>query len=203
MRVLTSMLEGATLALFHTWPPLACGGPVALPLLRADDAWHIHHAREPRVEERLRRWGVPTTLHQAIEHLPIRLDGPPPLMALTSERQKHRLQMPRVARSRPSAPAPIGLVLPARQTPVADGFRGDVDAAFEPQRWHVAGAHGKAIVAPAPVAAHFAGKATLFGALGVGGRSHARLPLCACCVMDPGRQQRGDYVMGSRGRSTS
>src|SRR5215475_13376857 len=111
--------------------------------------------------------------------------------------------MPLVAGPRPSAPEPIGIVLPKLQTPLADGFIGHVDAAFEQQLLHVAVAQVKAIVEPDAMTDDFAGKAVMFVALGVGGRGHAWLPLCACGVMDHGGQQRGDYVMGSGGRSTS
>jgi hypothetical protein len=104
---------------------------------------------------------------------------------------------------RPSAPEPIRIVLPELQTPLADGFIGNVDAAFIQQLLHVAVAQVKAIVELDPVADNFAGKAVIFVALRVRGRGHVRLPLCACCVMDYGGQQPGDYVMGSGGRSTS
>jgi hypothetical protein len=113
------------------------------------------------------------------------------------------IQRPFVTRPRPSALEPIGIVLPKLQTPLTDSFIGHVDAAFEQELLHVAVAQLKAIVEPDPVTDDFAGKAVIFVALGVGGRGHAWLPLCACGLMDHGGRQRGDYVMGSGGRSTS
>jgi len=41
---------------------------------------------------------------------------------------------------------PIRVVLPKLQTPLADGFMGDVDAAFTKQLLHVAIAQGEAVV---------------------------------------------------------
>src|SRR5262245_54608817 len=133
MRWLTSIIEVATLAMFHTWQQLAFGGTVALQLIRDDDAWHKPQALEQLAEELLRRFFVPTTLHQDIEHMAVLIDGPPQIIALTIDRQKHLIQMPLVARLRPSTPQPIGIVLPELQTPLADGFIGDVDAACKQQ----------------------------------------------------------------------
>jgi hypothetical protein len=177
MRLLTSIIEVATLAMFHPWQQLAFGCTVALQLIRDDDAWSILAPLEQLAEELLRSFFVPTTLHQDIEHIPILIDGPPQIMALTIDRQKHLIQMPLVARSRPSAPEPIGIVLPELQTPLADGFIGDADAAFEQHLLHIAVAQGEAIVEPDAVANNLAWKAMMFVALGAGGRGHVWLPI--------------------------
>jgi len=172
-------MAGATLAMGHPGPQLAGGGTVALPRLRAEDAWSIRAPLEPRAEERRRRVCVPTTLAQEIAPLPLRLAGPAPLRALTRDRHKPRLQMPLGARWRPSALAPHGIVRPARQTPVAEGVIGDVEAGFAPPRWHIAVAHGEARGEPDAVADHRAGKAMRCEALGAGGGKSGDLSRCA------------------------
>jgi hypothetical protein len=60
---------------------------------------------------------------------------------------------------------------------LADGFIGDVDAAFEQHLLHIAVAQGEAIVEPDAVADNLAWKAMMFVALGVGGRGHVWLPI--------------------------
>ena len=50
MRVLTPIIEGATLPVFHPWEYLAFGGPVALQLIRDDHAGHIPQALEQLAE---------------------------------------------------------------------------------------------------------------------------------------------------------
>ena len=52
---------------------------------------------------------------------------------------------------------------------MADGLVGDVDAAFEQECLHVAGAQGEAIVAPDPLADDVAGKVSIFVSLNVVG----------------------------------
>ena len=75
-----------------------------------------------------------------------------------------------------SAPEPLGIVLPALQTPLADGFIGDAAAAFEQDLWPVARAQGQSLIEPDAVADDLAWKAVICVALGVGGRGHVWLP---------------------------
>ena len=97
---------------------------------------------------------------------------------------------------------PIGIVLPKLQTPLADGFIGDVDTAFEQHLLHIAIAQGEAIVEPDAMADDLAWKAVVFVALGVGGRGHVWLPIgvFGWFLRD---QHRGDYVTGQEGGSTT
>ena len=77
--------------------------------------------------------------------------------------------MPLVPRLAASAPKSIGIILPELQTPLPDGFVGDVNATFEQKFLYVAVAQCEAIVEPDPVADDLAWKAVIFVALGVGG----------------------------------
>ena len=52
-------------------------------------------------------------------------------MAFTIDGEKHLIQMPLVAWLGASMLQLIGVVLPKFQTPLADGFMGDVDTALE------------------------------------------------------------------------
>ena len=71
----------------------------------------------------------------------------------------------------------IGVVLPKFQTPLADGFMGDVDTAFKEQLLDIAVAQREAVIEPDAMADDLAGKAVMFVALGVSGWRHAWLPL--------------------------
>jgi hypothetical protein len=82
-------------------------------------------------------------------------------MTLAVDGQKHLIQMPLIARPRPSTPEPIRIVLPELPTPVADGVIGDVDAACEQELLHVTVAQVKAVVEPEPMADDVAGKAVV------------------------------------------
>jgi hypothetical protein len=121
-------------------------------------------------------------------------------MTLAVDGQKHCIQRPLVAGRRPSAPEPIDIVLPARQTPVPAGFIGDVDASFDQRLLLVPVNWVEAIGEPDYEANNFAGNTVIYIVLGGGGRGHAWLPLCICYVMDHGGQQWRDYVISSEGR---
>jgi len=71
----------------------------------------------------------------------------------------------------------IRVVLPKFQTPLTDGFMGDIDPAFKQQLLHVAVTQREAIIEPDAMADDFAGKAVIFVALGVSGWRHIWLPI--------------------------
>ena len=82
-------------------------------------------------------------------------------------RQKYFVQVPLVTWLGASMLQPIRVVLPKLQTPLADGFMGDVDPAFAQQFLHVAVAQGEAIIEPDAMADDLAGEAVVFVAGGV------------------------------------
>src|SRR5215470_523138 len=109
-------------------------------------------------------------------------------MALTVNRQKHFIQMPFIARLRATATQPIGVILPKLPAPLADGFVGHCDAAFEQEFLHVAIAQGEAIGEPDAMTDNFTGKAVVLVTLGVGRRGYV--------------WAGGNYVMAQAGWST-
>src|SRR5215470_3474290 len=68
MRVLTPVIEIATLAMLHPWQYLTLRRTVALQLVRNDDPWHVLQALQQLAEKLLRRLFVASALHQDIEH---------------------------------------------------------------------------------------------------------------------------------------
>jgi hypothetical protein len=82
MRVLTPVIEVATLPVFHPWQYLALGGTVAHQLIRNDQAWHIPQALEQPAKECLGGLLVPPALHQDVEDVIVLIHRSPQVMTL-------------------------------------------------------------------------------------------------------------------------
>ena len=162
MRILTAVVEIATLPVFHAGQYLTLRRAVALELIRDDDAWHIPQALKELAEKLLRRLLVAAALHQNVKHIVVLVDSAPQVMALAMDGQKDLTEVPLVTWLGSSVPQPIGVVLPKLPTPLADRFVGHGDAAFEQEFLHIAVAQGEAIVEPDPVANDFSGKPVVF-----------------------------------------
>src|SRR4029450_8244421 len=94
------------------------------------------------------------------------------VIALPVDRQKDLVQVPFVAWLGASTLQLIRVILPKLQTPLANGFMGDVDPAFEQGLLHVAVTQREAIVEPDPMTDNLAWKAVIFVALGGSGWRH-------------------------------
>jgi hypothetical protein len=171
------VIERATLAMFHPREELPLRCTVALQFIRDDDAWNVLTPFEQLAKELLRGFLVPLTLYEDIEDIVVLIHRAPEVVPFAMNCQKDLVQVPFVARARPSAPQPIGVVLATLPTPLADGFMGHRDTAFQQQFLHVAVAQGEARVEPDPVADDFPRKAVMLVARGVGRRGHAWLPI--------------------------
>jgi len=177
MRILTPVVEIAALAMFDARQNLALGGAVALQFVRDNHPWDILTALEQLAEKLLRCLLVASALHQDVENVVVLIHGAPQVMAFAIDSQKHLIQGPLVPGLRTTAPQPIGVVLSKFLTPLADGFVGHGDAAFEQEFLHVAGAQGEALVEPDSMTDDFTGKAVILVACGVCGWGHAWLPI--------------------------
>jgi hypothetical protein len=113
MRVLTPVIEIATLAMFYPRHHLAFGG-VALELSPDDHPRHVSQAYEQFFEELLGRFLVVTTLHQDIEDVPILVDATPEMVPFTGDREEHFCQVSLVPRPGPAATQLIGTGAPRR-----------------------------------------------------------------------------------------
>src|SRR5262245_59533372 len=145
MRVFTPVIEITTLTVFHPGQYLTLGRAIALQFVRNDDARNVCEALEQLAKKLLRRVLIAPALDQDIEDVVVLIDGAPQVMAFTINRQKHFVQVPFVAWLGASTLQPIRVVLPKFQTPLADGFMGDVDTAFKQQLLHVAVTQREAI----------------------------------------------------------
>ena len=97
---------------------------------------------------------------------------------------------------------PIRVVLAKLQTPLADGFMGDVDAALEQEFFHVAIAQREAIVEPDAMADDLAGEAMVLVAFGGQRVASCRLPFLRFAWSVRGHR-RGHDVMSWKRRSTT
>src|SRR5262249_41395491 len=89
MRVLTPVVEVATLAMLYPWQYLTLRCTVALQLVRNNHPWHVLEPLQQLTKELLRRLLVAATLHQDVEHVIVLIHGAPQVMALTVNGQKH------------------------------------------------------------------------------------------------------------------
>ena len=96
----------------------------------------------------------------------------PEIMAFTIDGEKHFIKVPLISWLGASTLQPIRVVPPKLQTPLPNGFMGDVDTAFAQQFLHVTIAQREAVIEPDPMADDLAGKAVIFVALGVSKRRH-------------------------------
>ena len=172
MRVLTPVIEIPTLAMLHAREDLALGRAIALQFIGDDHARHVLQPLEQLAKELLRRVLIAAALHQDIEDIVVLIHRAPQVMALAIDRKEHFIQVPLIARARTPPSQPIGVVLPKLPTPLADGFVGHRDAAFEQELFHVAVAQGEAIVEPDPVADDVARKAVVLVAFAGSRRGH-------------------------------
>jgi len=117
---------------------LAFRRALALQLLRDDDLRDIPQALEQLVKKLLGCLLVAPALHQNIRHVILLVNRAPQVMPLPRDRHKHLVQVPFVAWVGASTLQPIGIVLPPLQTPLAEGFVGDVNTALTQELVHVA-----------------------------------------------------------------
>src|ERR1700757_3660998 len=129
MRILTAVVQIATLAVCDPGQDLALRRAVALQLIRDDDPRYVLQALEQLAEKLLRRVLIAPALHQNVEHVIVLIHCTPQVMALPVNRQKDLVQVPLVPWLGASTLQLIRIVLSKFQTPLTDGFMGDVDTA--------------------------------------------------------------------------
>ena len=102
MHILAPVVEIPTLTMFHPRQNLTLRGAVALELIRDNDAWHVLQPLEQLAKKLLRCLFVASTLYEDVQDVVVLINRAPQVMALAINGQKDFIQMPLVARSRPS-----------------------------------------------------------------------------------------------------
>ena len=88
VRVLTAVVEIATLAVFDPGQDLALRRAVALQLIRDDDPRYIPQALEQLAKKLLRSLLIAPALYQDVERVIVLVDSAPQVMALAIDRQE-------------------------------------------------------------------------------------------------------------------
>src|SRR5262249_8738903 len=106
---------------------------LAVAFLREQHAQHRPSPLAEGAEDRRRSLRVPTTWDAPLEDVAVLRDGTPPGRPFPLAGQHHRRPLPLVARLRAPPSQPIGLRLPTRPMPWADGCVGYGATAFAPE----------------------------------------------------------------------
>ena len=122
---------------------------------------HVHQALEQLAKKLLGGLLIASALHQDIKHVVVLIHGSPQVIPLAVDRDKDLVQVPFVTGPGPTAPQPLGIVLPKLTAPLADRFVGHLDTAFQEDLLNVAVAQVESVVEPDPMADNFAGKAVI------------------------------------------
>jgi hypothetical protein len=152
MRVLTAIIEIATLAMLHPGHHLAFSGGVALELICNDHPRNVLQAFEQLFEELLGRLLVATTLHQDIQDVIVLIHRSPQVMASAVNGEKHLIEMPLIAGPGPPTPELIRIGLAELAAPLPDSFVGHSDPTSKQQLFDVPIAEAEAEIQPDAVA---------------------------------------------------
>lgn len=148
VRVFGAVVQPFMAAMVHARHDLLVGCLVATQLVGDQYARDILAAFEHLAEELLGRGVVPAALHEDIQHIAVLINGTPQVRRLAVDRQKDLIQVPLVAGLGAATAQSVGILLPERQTPLADRFVGHDHAAFGQQFFDIAVAQGKAEIEP-------------------------------------------------------
>jgi hypothetical protein len=91
---------------------------------------------------------IPRLLYKDISHLALLVYRPPQIVALSTNRDKHLIEMPGVAKPAPSMSQPVCQGLAALQTPQAYGLIAHGDSTFSQQLLDIPKAEAKAMIEP-------------------------------------------------------
>ncbi len=126
----------------------AVGGAVARHRVGAHHAWDVRQPLQQRPEGLLRGGLIPPTSDQAVEDGAVPVDGAPQGVRRAVEGNEHRVKLPRVARSRASATARVGVGLTELLAPPPDRLVGADHPTLGEALRHVPRAQGKPAVPP-------------------------------------------------------
>jgi hypothetical protein len=108
MRVLTTVVEVAALAVFYTRQNLTFGRPVALEFVGNHHTRDVMESLEQLAEKLLGCLAVTSALHEDVEDIVALIHGPPQVIPLAIDRQKNLIEMPLITGAWPPAAYLIG-----------------------------------------------------------------------------------------------
>jgi hypothetical protein len=103
---------------------------IAAQTIGYDCARHILQPLQQFAKETLRGTGVPSLLHQDIEHLSILVDRAPQIVVFAPDRHEHFIEMPDIAETAPAISQLLGKWGAELQTPLSHGLTADAHSAL-------------------------------------------------------------------------
>ena len=172
MRVFRPIIKVSMLAVFHTRHELSLGSFVTFQFIGDEHPWGVRQSLEQPTEERLCGFLVAPALHQDIEHSPVLIHGPPEVMTLTVNREKHLVEVPLITRPGPLMPEFIRIGLAELAAPLPDGFIGHDHPTGEQELFDIAVAETEAEIQSDAMADDLGREAVAFVRVGWCGGVH-------------------------------
>jgi hypothetical protein len=144
-----------------------------------DYPWHIRQPFEQLAKEFLCGPLVASALHQDVQHVALLIHGPPQIVTIALDGEKHLIELPFIAGPRTAASQLIGIWLAKFAAPLADGLLGHPHASLKQQLLHIAEAQAEPKVQPHGMTEDFHRKAIVLIVVGWGCSIRATtLPYC-------------------------
>ncbi len=171
MGVFRPIVETFVLTMLDTGQHLLFRCARAPQLIRDQHTRDLLTALEQLPDERLGGLLVPPTLHQDIQHGPVLINGPPPIVLFRIDGEEDLIEMPLVTGLCPPPAQLVRVVLAKCAAPLADRLIREDDPARCQQFFPVAIAEGESLLEPHGVTDNLRGEAVAL----VRGRG------CGCC----------------------
>ena len=114
--------------MLHLGHELAVRDPVAAQAIGDQALRFVLQASQQALEEALRGRGIPTVLHQDVEHDAVLVHRAPEIVQLAVDLQEHLIKVPGVARLRSALTELAGEVGAELEAPLSDALVADDDA---------------------------------------------------------------------------
>ena len=137
VRVLGAIIAIPMLPMLDSWQYLALGGSVALEFVGDDHARDVDQAFQKFAEELLRCPLVAPALYQNVEYIAVLINGPPQIVMLPLDGQKHLIEVPLIAGSWTLTTQLIGILLAELATPLANRLIRHSNATFTQELFHI------------------------------------------------------------------
>jgi len=133
------------LALGNTGQQLSACSSIAAQLIGHEKTGYVVQAPQQLTKETLGCSLVPVLLDKDIQHLSILVHSPPSIEMLPTNRDKHLLELPSIAKPTPSMPKRVRKRLAELQTLLAHGLLANRDFAFSQQLLDIPETEAKAM----------------------------------------------------------
>jgi hypothetical protein len=148
MRVLSTIVEVATLSVLDIGQQMTLRHPIASQLVGDDHSRHILQALQQTPEEPLGSFPITSLLDQNIEDDTVLIHGTPKIMLNAQDPDEHLVEVPLVARSGTAAAQTTGKVPAEFLAPAPHRLVGDDDAALSQKQLNIAQAEAEHMIQP-------------------------------------------------------